>query len=198
MSVTAHSVTSPPWEPPDKTIARQLYDWTNSGQFMETEGQNRGPAIDTLEAHFGMKGESWCAMYPSWAAHVVAQGMGVATSFPLTAGSQDLLAKLKALGCVATTDMQAITKMRGALLIRTNKPDRAHGHVATPIERFPGPTGHIVTIGTIEGNSNTNGSSNGDGAYFHHRSVASLAENDLHLWHVVDVSRFPGGSWWPA
>lgn len=190
---SALSVTQPPWEPPAGTAARLLHDWTLSGAYHDTVSHHHSPAIDALEAHFGMSGQSWCAMFATWAFHVAANG--AETLMPLTAGSQNLLAILKAMGLVSAS-FEALHGWRGALLIRTD-PGGEHGHVATVTQRWLDGDGKIVKLSTIEGNSNNDGSANGNGAYFHERTTSSLQPHNGTVWHVADTSSFPGGQWWP-
>ncbi|HTA98677.1 MAG TPA: hypothetical protein VK730_13675 [Solirubrobacteraceae bacterium] len=50
------------------------------GHYKESEGQNLGPELDTLEQRFGDKGEPWCAMFATVSASHGGASMAVRTA----------------------------------------------------------------------------------------------------------------------
>lgn len=156
---------------------------------METGGPNRGPALDKLEAKFDMSGQSWCAIWAWNGFELAAEELGQPNECPKTASSQEMLEWFRDRGLVSAT-AEALHDWGGALAIRTD-PGGLHGHVAPVLGRLLDANGKIAQIQTCEGNSDKNGGSNGDGAYFHVRSIPLPG-----VWHFCDVSNFAGGRWW--
>jgi len=164
----------------------------DSGAYRETQGPNRSPAIDALAREFGVPlGSPWCAMFACKAAETARDSGEDGDAFPMTAGSQDLLHKLTAMGCQTSLTAQSLLSWKGAAVIRTD-PDGAHGHVALVKERLTDASGIITAIVTCEGNTDVLGSSNGDGAYNRHRWIP-LAP---YKWTFVRLDNFAGGDWW--
>lgn len=153
----------------------------------ETGGQNRGPFPDMLNHWVGVPlGSSYCATTICWGFHQV----DPATKFPKTAGSQELRRQLRALGCEVTTDPQRMTHWRGAIAIRTDHPDTAHGHVVPAQQRFTTASGLIVAFLSLEGNSSHTGSANGDGVYENRRALPLFGD-----WHFYSTDIFgPAGN----
>lgn len=158
---------------------------------VETDGPNRSPWLDALCHEFGVPlGSSWCAMFAGHCFKEAARRRDGTNHFPLTAGSQDLKAKLSNAGCPHTRDGEVAKHYRAIILIRTD-PGGAHGHVAAIKERLTDGDGHMAAVITCEGNSNTNGSANGDRAVNHKRFVPLQGD-----WTFFDVSGLTGEVWY--
>lgn len=132
----------------------------------------------------------------SWLFKLAADSGVKGDKFARTAGTQSCLAWGRKNGLVSS-DPQDMLKWKGALAIRTD-PGGKTGHVALVLGRntVKDEDGNLVitSIGTAEGNSNSNGSSNGDRAVFNIRTISSLNRG---TWSYLDISKFAGGSYWP-
>lgn len=161
-----------------------------SGDYRETDGPNRGPAIDHMARQLGFPvGLSWCAIFASFMFWVCREQPG--QKFHYTTGSQDLLRWFEVQG-LTSKDPQDLLKWKGAIAIRTNVPHDGHGHVAPISGRSTDENGRVIATITQEGNTNEHMSSNGDGAYSHERNVP------LHPgeWTFCNTTPIAGGSWW--
>lgn len=107
-----------------------------------------------------------------------------------TASSQALLKWFKSKG-LTSANPQDILEWKGALAIRTD-PDQIHGHVTLIKNRFTTTEGLLAAIGTLEGNTDKNGGSNGDGAYERKRKIPLSP----YKWTFCDTSSLIGGQWW--
>jgi hypothetical protein len=167
----------------------------DSGQWKETQGNNRGPCIDRLEAKFGLEGQPWCAMFAWDCIDEAAQANAAAkigNGVPLikTAGSQAMLAWFKEKGWTST-NAQDLNHWHGALAIRTD-PGGLHGHVVMVKGRMVDVNGTVHAVLTCEGNTNANGARDGDGAYNHTRGIPLQP----YVWTFCDTSGISGGRWW--
>lgn len=181
-----------------KNVSELAKELINSGKYKEDQsiGQNRGKVIDDLNKWIGVPlGSSWCATFVCWLFKLALDSGATGNKFFKTAGSQSLLAWAKKQGIVSSNP-QDLLKWKGAVLIRTD-PGGEHGHVALALGRntVKDANGNLVitSIYTAEGNSNSNGSSNGDRACFQVRTIANLEKAE---WHYVNISSFAGGSYW--
>lgn len=181
-----------------KNVSVLAKELINSGKFIEDQsiGQNRGKVIDDLNKWIGVPlGSSWCATFVCWLFKLSSDSGATGKGFFKTAGSQSLLAWGKKQGIISDNP-QDLLKWKGAVLIRTD-PGGQHGHVALALGRNTkkDKQGNLVitSIATAEGNSNSNGSSNGNAAVFHVRTVADLNNAN---WHYLNTSSFAGGSYW--
>lgn len=169
--------------------ARQMVD---SGLYRETQGQNRGPKIDALNTEFGIPlGSSWCSTFYSKAGKLSFIDNGKKGIHLLyTASSQALLRWFKENGWTSN-DPEDLLKWKGALIIRTD-PDGVHGHVAGVEGRLTNGEGKLVALRTLEGNTDKNGGSNGDGAYERKRIIPLKP----YKWTYCNTSHITGGVWW--
>ena len=165
---------------------------TESGRYTTTvQSPFSNPAIDELEKGFGLHAQPWCAMSVCDCGRLAAGGD--ANNWPWYAGSQQLLLFFNTKG-FATSDLQVALKMKGALLIRTNRDDPSHGHVAMVQHRYTHwKTGEIVAFGTIEADVPIPGQPGKWGMALDWRPVAELEKE---IWHVADTSGLVGGAWW--
>jgi len=161
-----------------------------SGKYRETNGPNRSPAIDSLCREFGVPlGSSWCALFASKAFRDSLRSGSEGTVFKYTAGSQSMLAWFRKMGWTSD-DPQDLLDWSGALIIRTD-PGGEHGHVAMVEKRFTS-NGVVVALGTLEGNTDKNGGSNGDGAYERKRIIPLKP----YKWTYCNTTHIAGGQWW--
>lgn len=109
-------------------------------------------------------GNSWCAAFVSQCQ----RDSGAVNGF-YSAGSQAFKAWAKEKG-ILFTDPDHLLKCKGALGGWTD-PGGQHGHIFIIDARYTAANGTLEYIGTLEGNTNVNGSSNGDGAYARHRQL---------------------------
>ena len=134
----------------------------------EPVGSNQGPMVNEYLKSTGTPpGSFWCMAFVHWCFMKAATELGVPNSFPRTAGCLDAWSRAQAFRITASQ-----AKANPALVVP--------GSVF--IFDFGGSLGHtgIVeaatggTLQTIEGNSNTDGSSNGIGVFrLNSRSVMS-------------------------
>ena len=165
----------------------------DSGLYVETKGQNRGPTIDELNLEYGYPlGSSWCILFivrafdVSWMEHGKPKDV---IRLPKTAGSQYLLSWFKKKGWTST-DPQDLLNWKGALAIRTD-PGGKRGHGVLVKARFT-KDGKIVAIGTSEGNTDENGGSNGDRAANRRRKIPLTP----YKWTFCNTSFIIGGAYW--
>lgn len=173
-----------------KYFAQQMVD---SGTYRETNGPNRGDAIDHMDRQMGFDPTqrlSWCAIFACFSFWNAEQSGAQGRHILKTASSQELLRWFRELGLVSSNP-QDILSWKGALAIRTNQPDTAHGHVTLLKARFTN-SGRVVAVGTLEGNTDAQGSSNGEGAYEHKRNVPMKP----FIWTFCNTSGIAGGAWW--
>lgn len=150
-------------------------------------GSNRGPLIDEMLLFVGVRpGQPWCAAFVSWCFR---QASGKAPGFS-SASSQAIRRWFEKREWLSF-DPQELLRWNGALFGWTN-PDRIHGHIGLVKRRFTR-NGRVVSIGTLEGNTNLRQERNGDGAYALHRSIAAM--DDKPLW-FLNTSEIEGGKWW--
>jgi hypothetical protein len=180
-----------------RTAIDHLQEMVSSGQYRETHGKNRSPAIDALCKEYGYPlGISWCAIFASEGYDRAADEGAPGIRLAPTAGSQAMLAWFKRLQKREpnfqwlSKDPQDVLNWKGAILIRTD-PGGEHGHVAPVKSRFT-TNGKIVAFGTLEGNTDKDGGSNGDGAYERRRSIP------LHPyeWTMCNTTKLSGGAYW--
>lgn len=173
-----------------KTALDVLQEMIDSGKYREINGPNRSPAIDALCKEFGYDlGSSWCALFVSKGFKEVSIPQ-TGKVFHYTAGSQDLL-RFFQLNNWVSSNPQSLIGWKGALAIRTN-PDGQHGHVVAIANRLTDKNGTVVAIRTAEGNTNSQGSSNGEGAY----NLKRIIPLTPYRWTFCNTSYITGGSWW--
>lgn len=169
-------------------VAQRMVD---SGRYRETDGPNRSEAIDHLANEFDTPlGSSWCALFVSHAFKTVEPNYHEGLEFYYTAGSQALLAWFKKHGLISS-NVEDLHKWKGALIIRTD-PGGQHGHVAFVKNRLTNSDNKIKAISTLEGNTNSAGGANGDGAYERKRIIPLTP----YVWTYCNTTPIKGGKWW--
>ena len=170
----------------------------------EDDGANndhKGRITAMLKAVGAAPGSSWCAAFVSQ----IFRDCGC-KSFPASASSQVIKRSFQSRN-LFSTNPQDLLKWHGAVAGWTDSPDTAHGHVFLVLERLTDSTGKLTGIMTFEGNTNSDGSANGDGCYYKKRMIGLLGQFhpvDDHgnqtaparaLW-FGDTSNLTGGSIW--
>ena len=151
----------------------------------ESNGPNRSPQVDEFNRFVGDNmGDPWCAAFVSYCFHEA----GAGEAFPYSGGSQTLKAWFKDHD-LFSTDPNDLKGWSGALAGWTD-PGGEQGHIFFVYGRGTDGNGNVVSLLTYEGNTNTDGSSNGDGAYARNRPVDSRE-----FWYLR-TDGIPGGSWW--
>jgi hypothetical protein len=180
-----------------KTAVDYAREMVSSGQYRETHGKNRSPALDALVREYGYPlGIPWCAIWVSEAFDKAADAGAPGLRLAPTAGSQAMLAWFKRLQKREpdfqwiSSDPQDALNWEGAILIRTD-PDGEHGHVALAERRLT-TAGKIVAFGTLEGNTDSDGGRDGDAAYERKRPVPLKP----YRWTLCNTTKLAGGSYW--
>lgn len=157
----------------------------------EAGGKNRGLIIDRINRFVGNPdGSPYCAAFIAW---VFAQTGE--KKFPITGSSQELRRWGFKHGYY-NVDPQFLLNWRGAMGGWTNDGDAGHGHVFLIEKRYTNWFGlgkKVVAVGTIEANTNAEGSRDGDGIYRRKRKVPM--DGGHSLW-FVRVDGFEAGKWW--
>lgn len=159
----------------------------------ETDGKNRAPWIDEINLSIGVPlGSPYCASGISHCFNIVYKSAKPSTKrkFPSSASSQAIKNSFKKLG-LYTEDVQELKNFKGALFGWTNE-DKIHGHIGLVIGRLTDESGKIIAIETLEFNTNTGGSRNGDGVYILKRSLI----NPTKKYWFCDTSDIVGGNYW--
>jgi hypothetical protein len=165
----------------------------------ETGGKNRGPEIDQFNMFAGVPlGSPYCASGISFCfdlARRKLQGAAVrnhpapsSVVFPRTASSQQIRLAFKKAGLLST-DAQDLKSWKGGVFGWTNR-DKVHGHVGLVAGRLTDASGRIVALRTVEFNSNSAGSRDGEGVVENERIVP--VDRGHKLW-FCDVSSMAGG-----
>lgn len=169
------------------------------GVVLETDGRNRGPFIDKVNAYVAIPmGSPYCAASVSWCFRkselaAPASEFTELVRFVKSGSSQVLKAKAKARGKLFT-DPQKLLDCKGALFGWTNA-DGAHGHIGFVGERLTD-CGRVIAIGTWEFNTSPGTMQrDGEGGYHLKRNIAKVRETHPNLW-FIDVSDTVGGRWW--
>lgn len=177
-----------------------------TGLVRESQGKNRSPVIDAMEAVFGLRGQPYCAIGVS-AGFLVFWRHNKPGGHPFYySASSQYIKRMAASNGELLLDPQALLACKGALGGWTDA-DGAHGHVFFIERRLTNTQGVVVAIGTVEYNTNLIGDRDGEGCYRLVRRRASdglwyaqdtagqLVGKGHKLW-FVDVSDEPGGQWW--
>jgi hypothetical protein len=138
----------------------------------EAGGPNRGPQVDQYLQRVGKdptKGAySWCAAFVYWCFDEAAKALSVANPVVKTAGVLDHWAKSPTEARVyakAAFDDPSLIRP-GAIFIIDHGSGKGHTGIVTKVL-----SGEIATI---EGNTNSRGSREGDGVYQKTRTIASI------------------------
>jgi hypothetical protein len=120
----------------------------------ENGGQNRGAEVELYIASAGgIPGESWCAAFIYWCFRRASNILMVANPCPRTMGAQKIFK-------LADQRFRRTSPTRGSIFVMDHGNDLGHvGFVDTVY-----PNG---TISTVEGNTNREGSRNGDSVWRH-------------------------------
>jgi len=90
------------------------------------------------------------------------------------------------------SDPDDLLKCTGALGGWTNLDDPTHGHIFVITERLTTTGGDVAAVKTIEANTSSGGSANGDGVYDRRRNTQQVPT----LW-FIDLTGLPGCNYWP-
>lgn len=158
----------------------------------ETQGKNRSVLIDNINAYVGNQmGDPYCAAGVSWCFREASIANGEKDRPRPKTGSSFFMRKWFAQRSKVTDDAQALLGWKGALGGWTN-PD-GHGHVFIIEKRYTSMLGFgrkVVAIGTIEFNTDGEGSRDGDGIWRRKRKV-----DERKFW-FCDTSDLSGGAYW--
>ena len=141
---------------------------TQVGVREDPVGSNKGPMVDKYLASTGTPpGFFWCMAFVQWCFEQAAAKLGVANTFPHTAGCADAWQQASAFRMAKQTAVTNPTLVvPGAVFILDF--GGGHGHTGFVEAAVGG------TLQTVEGNSNSDGSSNGIGVFrLNSRSVMS-------------------------
>lgn len=125
----------------------------------EATGHNDGPAVESYLRSVGLgKGYAWCASFVYWCFNQAAKEAGVPNPLPQTGGVLDHLSKTK--GAIVHTPQP------GDVFIMDFGEGKGHTGIVKEVR--------ADKIFTIEGNTNIEGSRNGDGVYERSRNISSI------------------------
>lgn len=125
----------------------------------EQTGNNDGPEVEAYLKAVGLgKGYSWCMAFVVWCYDQAAQQLGVKNPLVRTGGC---MKQWNETTCKKTSDPQV-----GDIFIMDLGKGAGHTGIVTQVR------GEVVD--TIEGNTNSNGSANGDGVYIRSRNVSRI------------------------
>jgi hypothetical protein len=132
---------------------------TQIGVMEDPVGSNRGPMVDQyLRATDTAPGKFWCMAFIYWCFQQAAAQLGVANTFPRTAGCLDAWNR-----SANFRVQQSAARANPALVVPGSIFIFDHGgglgHAGFVVEQRSG------ALRTVEGNSNDNGSSNGVGVF---------------------------------
>lgn len=160
----------------------------------ETGGKNRSTYIDTFNKSVGAPvGSPWCASFVSWC---FSQASSDGIKFLKTAGSQTIRRWAQDRERFFT-DPDRLIECKGALGGWTQE-GGIHGHVFFVARRLTVSSGSVVGVSTIEGNTSSAASRDGDGVYALIRKGVKdgqIFSSKHYLW-FVDTTGIIGGSWW--
>lgn len=158
----------------------------------ETDGANRSPFIDHINAEVGVAmGSSWCSSFVSWGFREANGGKRA----PWESGSSQAIKRWFESQGLLSHNVQDLASWEGAMFGWTDDNDAAHGHIGLVLARYTDGNG-IIQIGSCEGNTSGGGSSNGDGVYQHRRAVPI---SNGHSLYFMNIGAQPGCSyWWPG
>lgn len=140
-------------------FAQKVLDLAATQIGVREHGRNRGPEIDGYNHDIGhdpTKADPWCAIFVCAMVKRAADALGIPVPLHLTAG-------------VFTLDEQApvacrtLAPVAGSIFIKN---EHKHTGLVESVD------GDVLT--TIEGNTNTGGSSDGDGVYRRTRNRAEI------------------------
>lgn len=156
-------------QPQSKTLAlRALEIARTKVGVREMTGNNDGPEVEAYLKTVGLgKGHSWCMAFMVWCFQEAAKQLGIKSPLISTGSCMD-----------QWDDIQGVVK-----IVKPQRGDVRPGDIF--IIDLGNRKGHTGLIGdyanaagevpTVEGNTNDNGSANGDGVYDRVRNVAKLA-----------------------
>lgn len=128
----------------------------------EERGPNDGVMVEAFQKDTGNHvGDSWCMSFAYWCYDEAAHSLGVKNPLIPTGGSLDQLNRTK---CRIIPSAEYIDPQPGDIGILDHGGGKGH----TYLVKGPGGSG---VVDTVEGNSNTDGSSNGNGAYARQRII---------------------------
>lgn len=133
------------------------------GWVRETTGRNDGPWVEAIQRTTGNKrGDPWCASFVNFVLDIAYRDLN---PLPATASCDELLRFAKDRDLLMKTSTGVVPG--DVFLVMRNPDDAIHTGIITGV----GPGG---LIRTIEGNTNREGSREGNGVWARERSSASL------------------------
>lgn len=159
-------------QPQAKTLALRALEIARTKiGVRELTGNNDGPEVEAYLKCVGLgKGFSWCMAFVVYCFQEAAKQLGVKCPLIATGGCMDQWRHmLHAAGVVTIKNPQAGDARPGDIFIIDLGNDKGHTGI---IEDYATVHGEAPTV---EGNTNDNGSANGDGVYERSRVVAKLA-----------------------
>lgn len=157
----------------------------------EDKGKNRSKRIDSINRFCSLPmGSPYCAAGVSWC---FAHCDGVGIRLPISGSSQFFKRWFDNRGWL-TYDPKDLKKMKGFLFGWTNVDDMAHGHIGFGAGRnVHWLTRKVVSIRTVEYNSNLAGSRDGEGVF---TNVRLVPFDRSHRLYFMDTSHLVGGTFW--
>lgn len=136
------------------------YEFSKEG-VTEATGQNDGPEVETFLRSVGLgRGYSWCMAFQYWAVNQAALDLGVANPLVKTGGVLEQWRRFGGRKIAADT----VIPQRGDIVIIDHGGGQGHTYMVTE----PLLNG---LVNTIEGNTNTDHSRNGNGVYQLQRNI---------------------------
>lgn len=129
----------------------------------EEQGANEGVMVDAILKDVGLDpGASWCMAFVVWCYDQAAAGLGTKSPLIHTGGCLDQLHRTS---CPVMPSGEYTDPVPGDIGIL----DLGEGHGHTFMVVSAAPDGKV---NSVEGNTNDDGSANGNGAYFRQRTIA--------------------------
>lgn len=131
----------------------------------EATGKNDGPAVEAFLRAVGLgKGFAWCMAFVYWAYEQAAKELGTTNPLVKTGGVLDMWNKVDGKTGILRTKIPRT----GDIFIMDFGGGAGHTGIVL------GFSGDGKSINTLEGNTNSNGSRNGDGVYLRIREISTI------------------------
>ena len=134
----------------------------------EKGGNNHGPEVEMFQKSIGLvPGDPWCAAFVCFCIKEAAKRLGVKPRFEYGGSAYKLWTRNQSLVLPEPTENCLFVIDHGL-----SKKGTRIGHVGFVVARNQS---HNETLETMEGNTNSAGSRDGDGAYHKSREMAEIA-----------------------
>lgn len=146
-----------PWNTQKTALNLRALDILRAQVGIREKSNNSGPAVDAFLASVGLgPGFSWCMAFVYWGFAQAAKELGTINPLVRTGG--------------------CLKQWNETQSIKTHKPQSGDIFIMKIGNDGSGHTGMVLSvegenINTVEGNTNDNGSANGDGVYFRSRKI---------------------------